>query len=450
MIKDQISKIYYCQNCGWSISNKVLENLMGVNDSIYFCEKCRAKLIVNNIKFIDDYFYTVQDFFFDIKKEISQIAGRKLSFFQISLYYLDKKNIWYINDRIRRSKADPDYYLNTSMLNSYENALRSKLGHGFKKLKKKFEKYRFFNLLEHKKRDYTKYTKDYFKKIDTKEKMYWFCWILAEGSFTKKALRISINPKDGILLKWFVEDLGLEPHWVRFDHAFHKKTRKYTRALIIEISNKEFVENLRSGAKELYPQHMIYRNFLKGKKSDKIRFPRYASKDFLKAGLLGFFDGDGTHSGETPRIGTICEDFLWDIVEIFNLPIYIKPKPHYSHGKIVKYYLDIDAELFVGLLENYERSLPRKRVNYWRFCNKFLFTKDQLQKIVDNNPGISGQGIADKHLELTGVRIGRRTALQKMKEWNIKKRSKEDYFWQRTIELCREDWSLKRIWVEEL
>ena len=280
--------------------------------------------------------------------------------------------------------------------------------------------------------------------------MYWFCWILAEGGFTEKSLKISINPKDGILLKWFIEDLGINYRWVRFEHTCDKRSGKYYMYYIIEIYNKDFIENLRIVAKKLYTQDVIWNDFLLGEKSSKIRFPRFAAKDVLMAGLLGFFDGDGTHSGETPSIGTISEDFLWDIVEIFELPTYIEPKPHYSHGNIVKYYLNIGAELFMDLLENFDRSLERKRVNYWRFCNKFLLTKDQLQKLVNKNPGISGQGIAQKHLELTGVKIGRRTALEKMKKWNIKKTSKHDYLWLKTIELLRKDWSLKKIWIKEL
>jgi hypothetical protein len=79
--------------------------------------------------------------------------------------------------------------------------------------------------------------------------------------------------------------------------------------------------------------------------------------------LLGFFDGDGSHSENSPRIYSKSKKFLYDIVEVFHLPKYRFPKPKYNlNGKLELYYLSIGAELFMELIENYTWSLPRKRI----------------------------------------------------------------------------------------
>ena len=70
MIANQILKIYYCRKCGWSISNKVLETIIGTNDLIKYCEECGAKLKVNKIGIESENSYPIEDFFHDIKKEI--------------------------------------------------------------------------------------------------------------------------------------------------------------------------------------------------------------------------------------------------------------------------------------------------------------------------------------------------------------------------------------------
>ena len=79
MIVNQLIKIYYCYKCGWSISNKVLETIIGTNDPINYCEECGAKLKVSKIGIKNKTSYPIKDFFYDLKKEISQIEGRGLT-----------------------------------------------------------------------------------------------------------------------------------------------------------------------------------------------------------------------------------------------------------------------------------------------------------------------------------------------------------------------------------
>ena len=65
--------------------------------------------------------------------------------------------------------------------------------------------------------------------------------------------------------------------------------------------------------------------FIIGKKAGLIRFPDFSNSQFFDvinksklemAFLLGFFDGDGSHSGGTPRIYTVSKAFLYDIIVV--------------------------------------------------------------------------------------------------------------------------------------
>ena len=405
------------------------------------------KLILNNISRPNS--YSNKDFFKDIKRAISKFEGRKINYKTISLNYLGKKNKWFINDRMRRSKTDPDWRLNSFMINRYEKTLKLKLKKYFCSLEPFFKKYRGFNLEKRKTREYSDYTINYFDEINTKRKMYWFCWFLAEGSFTSKSFRITINPKDGILLKWLIRDLRINPNWVYFYHSYYPKTKKNYKSLVLELSNKDFVDNLRRGAFNLYPRDLIWESFLIGKKSYKIRFPRFASKEILMSGVLGFFDGDGTHSGDTARIGNIMsKKFLEDIVEVFDLK-YTKPKPHHENGKIRGYYLPLGGDFFNDLLLNYDRSLPRKRRKYERPTYQFPLRRNQLQELVYQNPGKNGYELAKIIHRKTGIKVGARTVYDKLADpnWNIEKLTLDEYYGRMIINLCKKGWDLKEIWT---
>jgi len=80
-----------------------------------------------------------------------------------------------------------------------------------------------------------------------------------------------------------------------------------------------------------------------------------SSRELLLAFLLGFFDGDGKR-GST-RITSSSLKFLDQIKIKFNLPYTIYHEP----GKNA-WSLHLGAELFNHMLDNYKKSIPRKRV----------------------------------------------------------------------------------------
>ncbi|KKM08901.1 hypothetical protein LCGC14_1723280 [marine sediment metagenome] len=327
------------------------------------------------------------------------------------------------------------------------------MGEDFSRLKKYFDHYRLINhnyrlrksLILHPNIDF-----NYFKRIDTKQKAYWLGWLYAEGHLSRRFLKIEIGAKDGILIKKFANDLGLNPRKVHFYRRYNEKSHTFSLVLFIKIYNNEF------------RNFLIKLGFPIGKKSGIIRFPDFTdphhgsaslTKELEMAFILGFFDGDGSHTPSkgnpnTPVIYSKSKAFLQDIVQKSDLPPYIIPKPKYEKkGKT--YYLGIGAKFFMSLLDNFSSSLPRKRAFYLRFYNKFLFTKVKLQQIVEKNPPITTKEIANLHFNLTGVKTSIRTVTDKLNKWDIKRESKDQYFWKKTVELRTKGWSLRRIYEKE-
>jgi len=169
----------------------------------------------------------------------------------------------------------------------------------------------------------------------------------------------------------------------------------------------------------------------------------------LIASLLGFFDGDGSHAGNSARMGNMMsKSFLDDICEVFALR-HKKTKEHWENGEIKGYYLNLDAEFFNCLLDNYEGSLLRKRRYYTRFTHKFPLTKTQLEKLVNENPMVSGRELALLIYQKTNIKVGKRTVSEKLLKWNIKQIPKDEWLKQTVIKLRKKGLSLREIWLDE-
>lgn len=375
----------------------------------------------------NQFLYPIPEFFRDLKRETSRILRYKISYRILSKIFLMKKSKWYVNDLILRSKGDPDYILLTRMLNSYEKSLKSELGNNFKKLEIFFHKYKA-NLNNPKKESHPFLYNNYFEKINTKEKAYWFGWLLAEGNLTRFRLRIETNPKDGILIKRFVKDLRLNPSKVFFQRKYSIQTGKYYMSFHIEVSNRKLSTYLKD------------HGFIEGRKSEKIRFPNFSNKELAIACLLGFFDGDGSHSQGTPSLKSRSRDFLDDVHKKFHLPSYFNPS---ADGEMT-----IGGEFFNQLLDNYKRSLPRKRIKYKGQKGRFMWSKEEFQLIISEHPSFTDQELTDLHFKSTGINVADSTINEKLHKWNINKMSKDEYYRLKTIELCKKSWSLKRIYLE--
>jgi len=126
------------------------------------------------------------------------------------------------------------------------------------------------------------------------------------------------------------------------------------------------------------------------RKSKIIELPELDNRQLYLAFLLGYFDGDGTIG--TSKITTGSLKFLEQIKQLFNIP----NKIHKRKGAFDLY---LGANLFDEMLDNYQNSLPRKRIRLEstaehkerfkkiqikavekaaKVCRKFYLTKNEL------------------------------------------------------------------------
>ncbi|TFG23721.1 MAG: hypothetical protein EU532_13205 [Promethearchaeota archaeon] len=200
---------------------------------------------------------------------------------------------------------------------------------------------------------------DYFKQIDTIEKAYWLGWLFAEGYIYIHARRkknknpyyrfgVGCVEDDFILIQRFIETIGydisnISPRLEKYTTS-KGEIRRFRR---ISIINNQFCENL------------ISQGFIVGKKKSKnIRLPNFKKRDLLLAFLLGYYDGDGTI--RRSRITSGSKEFLKDII---NSPLLnIKNKSLSPDRDSFK--LSLGTDLMREIVNNYKKSLPRKR-KYW-------------------------------------------------------------------------------------
>ncbi len=209
---------------------------------------------------------------------------------------------------------------------------------------------------------------DYFKKIDTLEKAYWLGWLFAEGYITIKKLKsgkkyyrfgVGCLQNDFVLLERFADALGLDivnnkPRTERYTtskgeiHVFRR----------IRLINDEFCN------------YLISHGFIVGRrKSKNIRLPHFKRRELLLAFLLGYYDGDGTIGRS--RITSGSKKFLEDILNSPFLNIKVSESDSIKYDLVKKKYkivkrdkISLGADLMREMVNNYTKSLPRKRA-YW-------------------------------------------------------------------------------------
>lgn len=180
---------------------------------------------------------------------------------------------------------------------------------------------------------------DYFKDIDTKEKAYWLGFFYADGYITRdqKVARLCLANKDKGLIERFAACVGADIGKLTTVH------RKSTGAKYVYFSvrRREFVA------------HMVAAGCTNGK-TFTIRLPELRDDGLALAFLLGYYDGDGTQGRSSLTCGS--KEFLSDIRTRYAMKYRVKQ----AGANWATLYLGSD--LFRKMLENYDMSLPRKRV----------------------------------------------------------------------------------------
>ncbi|MHA1255841.1 MAG: hypothetical protein ACTSPS_09615 [Promethearchaeota archaeon] len=186
---------------------------------------------------------------------------------------------------------------------------------------------------------------NYFKLINSKEKAYWLGFLYADGFLEKNGSRlaIEINMKDEILINRFANAIGFN-----INYKYYPKGRNSVK---LRFKNYGFTK------------HLLTHGFIAGeRKSKNCELPLLNRHELYLSFLLGYFDGDG-HQG-TSIISSGSKNFLKQIKNKFNLSFVIKLYKNTTNR------LTLGTELFNEMLDNYQKSLPRKRI--------YLLTKQQI------------------------------------------------------------------------
>lgn len=270
---------------------------------------------------------------------------------------------------------------------------------------------------------------DYFKNIDTLEKAYWFGLLFADGSvyitqtqknkkiYNSYVVSLQLHVGDGVLVKRFIETIGFNPKKVEYQKrkVVDKETgeERVIRTFRVRFSNKLFAEN------------MINNGYIVGKKSGKIRLPLLANRNLYLAFLLGFFDGDGKQG--TTRITTNSQLFLSDIKNHFGIKNKIDSYEHKTKSGELRtsYRLHLGADIFNEMLNNYKKTLSRKRIRFMGSelskknasgARKFKLTKKELKNLIWEMPKYK---IAELHVKRYGIKVSVDTITYWCKKWNI-------------------------------
>lgn len=216
--------------------------------------------------------------------------------------------------------------------------------------------------------------REYFNKIDTKDKAYWLGFLYADGNIERKkkgSKRVSINihKKDEWIIDQFIKMINANKN-----NKYYYKDNIRIRIYSTELAN------------DLIKHGCVPR------KSKIIKLPLLDSRELYLAFLLGFFDGDGTQNRTKITTGSLV--FLEQIKEKFNLSSKITKKhsDNFCGRKIdgTSYDLYLGADLFNEMMDNYTNSLPRKR-------RKFLTKDEKSEKASDSSKNNTGK----KKFEIT-------------------------------------------------
>ena len=201
--------------------------------------------------------------------------------------------------------------------------------------------------------------KNYFEKINTKEKAYWLGFLFADGYIGKGNLnRLSIDLKmtDKIIIENFCKDVK-----ANYDKLTFRTHKKGYKSVQLRINSKEFVNYLKK-------QGCVNR------KSKIIRLPDFKNEKLNLSFLMGYFDGDGWDT-------YVCSgslDFITDIQYMYNLGNIINK----NNGV---FYINLKTELKNKIKENYPNSLFRKRINNRKknkkcVCGKLIWSTSKQCK----------------------------------------------------------------------
>jgi len=377
------------KNPNKKIADEKLDQLEKIIKEKYGEKASECQKIINNHRSSE---LALPDFIGLLCIELGHISG------DIELTYTEGSEIlgFLVDDIVMRITNDnkewynPDYKFSfekiDDMISNLDILFREEAENCFKLIKK----YKDLNpdLKEYSLESYNVKNPHYFKEILSGQilKAYLFGFMCADGYIIKKSTSIGLelNVKDKAVLYKFANAIELD-----LDKC--KIAERAIRHIYKGEPNIYYQARLRFGCKPM-KSDLINIEF-SSSKADRKNIPQ-PIKDLIeqakledpelwfktKAGLtalawlLGFYDGDGSYMGQSGWNSGIIysanEQFLREIKELFEIKHDVKTKT--EPGSVVSvfdkyclskgyYYLGLDKELFIRMLNSYKGSLERKR-----------------------------------------------------------------------------------------
>lgn len=233
-----------------------------------------------------------------------------------------------------------------------------------------------------------KFDEQYFSKIDTTDKAYYFGFICADGTHNKYQFKIKIRTKDRDVLDNFKKS-------IRSEHNIYE----YGEDVTFRICSKLICEQLDAlGCPSNKSLILQYPNI------DKIY-----NKDFIR----GVFDGDGCISGGIWSIVSGSEKFMYKIKNIIEEEVGITAHIHATKKNSRKntiYCIYLSKLEDLALLYNYlyhedcpcllrKRDAILKRVEHYNDLLNIKAELDALEENIKNDKllGLSIKEVAEKY-----------------------------------------------------
>ena len=218
---------------------------------------------------------------------------------------------------------------------------------------------------------------DYFKVINCAKKAYWLGFIAADGSINKTYNKLTISVKDIEMLEKFSIDTD-STYKISEIKQYDKRTEKIYEEYSIQITNRNFVNNIRQQG-------------ITHEKTDILNFPSIDEK-FWPYFIAGLFDGDGSIFTTKTSNGIKCnlistKEVLDKIDDILFEKFGIKNNKHIkvtnNKPNVYKEYWYKHAEKFLDYIYcgNNEMYLSRK-YNIFKEHRYVDKTRNSIQKIV--------------------------------------------------------------------
>jgi len=376
-----------------------------------FTDNERINLNIKNIKT-----YSTLELIDDLKIAVGRLIG-KISYRKLSIYL--GRNKEYISDvryRINnpnQKKYNPNFKFSIEDLSDFRDNLIRNLGEYSSESLKLIQRYKVLNsdLKRYKNQQYHKHhpnlIEDFFKRIDTKDKAYWYGFLCADGNLNGIQIRLELSRKDISVLIRFCETIGLDPDLkVKERDRFDERTKKTYYMAYVQFTCKPMAEDLR---KQGYASSKTLRK----------NIPKFRNQEIFLAWLLGFYDGDGGQN--TTLIYSASKDYLEQIRNRLGLKWDVVLKSGEAENPY--YYLRIGAKIFNEMMKNYNNSLERKRRLFSEFQDAYIDltvrvgSKKNLQKLIDQYP---------KSILAKKLNVNYRTLQKLINEWNISDPRKKD------------------------